>query len=467
MTGDPRQTTSPAPAAVNAAARLDRLPIGTFHWRLLGLIGAGLFLDGFEIYLAGGVIGLLVKTGWTSLESSAEFISAGVIGMMLGAWLSGILGDRYGRRFSYQLNLLIFGLASFASAAAPSMPFLVAARFVMGIGLGAEIVVGYATLVEYIPPSHRGRWGAGLSFFTNFALFVSTVCGYLVLPTIGWRWLFVGVGIAAMIVWYMRKGVPESPRWLESKGRNLEAERIVADIERTSGVQPSEVMIKGPAPATATSRPVFSRDMLSRFLIGIALNIGGNAAVYGFFVWVPTFFVKQGLTVAHSLAFTSIMSLGGPVGAGIGMLISDRVNRKYLIVATSLIAALLGFAYPFAHSTELVSLIGFVLVAVVYVFVAVAWACYVPEMFPTELRLRAAGICNALGRLAAAAMPFAVIPLYNNFGVIGVATLLGAILAAQAAIVAAFGIETNERSLEALAPEADETEILRPAPEQR
>jgi MFS transporter, putative metabolite:H+ symporter len=460
-----RMPASSSAGAVNAAARLDRLPISRFHWRLLSLIGAGLFLDGFEIYLAGGVIGLLVKTGWANLESSAQFVSAGVVGMMLGAWLSGILGDRYGRRFSYQLNLLIFGLASFASAAAPSMPFLVVARFVMGVGLGAEIVVGYATLVEYIPPSHRGRWGAGLSFFTNFALFASTVCGYFILPTIGWRWLFVGVGIAAMIVWYLRKGVPESPRWLESKGRNAEAERIVADIERASGIQES-AQIRGTASSIVAARPVFSREMLVRFVIGIALNIGGNAAVYGFFVWVPTFFVKQGLTVAHSLAFTSIMSLGGPVGAGIGMLISDRVNRKYLIVATSLIAALLGFAYPFAHSTVLASLIGFVLVAVVYVFVAVAWACYVPEMFPTELRLRAAGICNAVGRLAAAAMPFAVVPLYSNFGVIGVATLLGVILTLQAAIVAALGIETNERSLEALTPEAGGLGSLRSAPEQ-
>ena len=161
------------------------------------------------------------------------------------------------------------------------------------------------------------------------------------------------------------------------------------------------------------------------------------------------------------------MSLGGPVGAGIGMLISDRVNRKYLIVATSLIAALLGFSYPFADSAVLASLIGFVLVTVVYIFVAVAWACYVPEMFPTALRLRAAGICNAIGRLAAAGMPFAVVPLYHNFGVVGVATLLGAILCVQAAIVAALGIETNERSLEALTPEAGGTEMLQPAPEQR
>jgi MFS transporter, putative metabolite:H+ symporter len=456
-----KKTQDASDLVVNAAARLDRLPIGRFHWRLVGLIGAGLFLDGFEIYLAGGVIGLLVKTGWTDLGSGAQFISAGVFGMMLGAWLSGILGDRFGRRFSYQLNLLIFGLASFASAAAPSMPYLVAARFIMGIGLGAEIVVGYATLVEYIPPSHRGRWGAGLSLFTNCALFASSIAGYVILPTIGWRWLFVGVGIAALIVWYLRKGMPESPRWLELKGRNAEAERIVADIERAADVALPPVS-RVAMPAAITDRPVFSREMIGRFVLGFALNISGNAAVYGFFVWLPTFFVKQGLTVTQSLGFTTVMSLGGPVGATIGMVIADRVDRKYVIIAMSVLAALLGLAYPYARSDELVSLIGFVLITVVYIFVAVAWACYVPELFPTELRLRATGICNAVGRFAAALMPFVVVPLFNNFGIIGVTTLLGIILTLQAIIVALFGIETNKRPLEALVPEVADMDVILP-----
>jgi MFS transporter, putative metabolite:H+ symporter len=443
---------------VGSGARLDRLPICSFHRRLLGLIGAGLFLDGFEVYVAGGVIGLLIKTGWTDLASAGQFISAGVFGMVLGAALSGVLGDRFGRRFSYQLNLLIFGLASFAAAAAPSMIYLVVARFVMGIGLGAEIVVGYATLIEYIPPSHRGRWGAGLSMFMNGALFVSAVTGYFVLPEIGWRALFVAIGIAALGVWYLRKGVPESPRWLESKGRNDEAEHIVAAIEREAGVTtPPPVLAARPA-ATAV-HSIWTRDMLARFAMGFALNIGGNATVYGFIIWLPSFFVKQGLTITTSLGFTAIMSLGGPVGAAIGILVADRFNRRRMIVALSVLAALLGFIYPFAGSNALVALNGFALVSVVYTFVAVAWASYVPELFPTEIRLRATGYCNAVGRMAAVAMPFAVVPLFGSFGIVGVVTLLGGILLIQAAIVAALGIETNRRSLEALAPEEAETAI--------
>jgi len=449
---------------VGSGARLDRLPICSFHRRLLGLIGAGLFLDGFEIYVAGGVIGLLVKTGWTDLASAGQFISAGVFGMMLGAALSGVLGDRFGRRFSYQLNLLIFGLASFAAAAAPSMIYLVAARFVMGIGLGAEIVVGYATLIEYIPPSHRGRWGASLSMFTNAALFVSAITGYFVLPEIGWRALFVAVGIAALGVWYLRKGVPESPRWLESKGRNDEAERIVAAIEREAGVTTSPPVLPLARPAVPIMPSIWTRDMLARFAIGFALNIGGNATVYGFIIWLPSFFVKQGLTITTSLGFTAIMSLGGPVGAAIGILVADRFNRRRMIVALSVLAALLGFIYPFAGSNALVALNGFVLVTVVYTFVAVAWASYVPELFPTEIRLRATGYCNAGGRMAAAAMPFAVVPLFGSFGIVGVAALLGAILLAQAAIVAVLGIETNDRSLEALAPDEAETAMAASLP---
>jgi putative MFS transporter len=126
-----------------------------------------------------------------------------------------------------------------------------------------------------------------------------------------------------------------------------------------------------------------------------------------------------------------------------------------MIVGLSILAALLGLAYPFAGSNALVALNGFALVTVIYVFVAVAWASYVPELFPTEMRLRAAGYCNAVGRIAAVAMPFAVVPLFNRFGVLGVVTLLGGILITQAMIVAVLGIETNRRSLEALAPEEE------------
>ena len=147
-------------ASVNSGGRLDRLPISPFHYRVLGLVSAGMFLDAFEIYLAGGVLAALVKSGWSDLAHNGWFISTTFAGMMVGAWCAGIFGDRYGRRFSYQLNLLIFGIASLGGAAAPSIEWLIVARFFMGIGLGAEIVVGYVTLSEFVPPLQRGRWGS-------------------------------------------------------------------------------------------------------------------------------------------------------------------------------------------------------------------------------------------------------------------------------------------------------------------
>src|SRR3569623_1215939 len=128
--------TRSADIGINAGARLDRLPICSFHWRILALIGAGMFLDAFDIYLAGGVLGVVLKEGWSTLELNAAFVSATFVGMTIGAWFSGILGDRFGRRFSYQLNLAIFGLASIAAAFAPSMIVLIALRFIIGIGLG-------------------------------------------------------------------------------------------------------------------------------------------------------------------------------------------------------------------------------------------------------------------------------------------------------------------------------------------
>jgi len=147
--------------AVNAGARLDRLPVSSFHYNLLGLIAAGMFLDGFDIYLQGGVLASLVASGWSTPAMNANFISATFAGMVIGASLAGMAGDHFGRRFAYQVNLLVFGLASLAGAAAVSMSWLIAARLVMGIGLGAEIVVGYVTISEFVPPGNRGRWGGG------------------------------------------------------------------------------------------------------------------------------------------------------------------------------------------------------------------------------------------------------------------------------------------------------------------
>jgi len=142
----------------DSGARLDRLPISTFHRRIMLLIGTGMFFDGFDIYVAATVLGATLKSGFSTMSQNAQFMSVTFVGMMLGSFLTGFLGDRYGRRFTYQANLAIFGLASIASAFAPSMAVLTLLRFVMGVGLGAENVVGYSTMTEFVPPQARGTW---------------------------------------------------------------------------------------------------------------------------------------------------------------------------------------------------------------------------------------------------------------------------------------------------------------------
>src|ERR1700736_4175343 len=240
--------------SVNAGSRLDRLPIGPFHRRIMFLIGIGMFFDGFDIYLAGTVLGVTLKSGFSTLPQNAMFLSATFVGMMLGSFATGFLGDLYGRRFTYQFNLLVFGLASLAAAFAPNMMILIACRFVMGVGLGAENVVGYATMTEFVPARSRGKWLGFTTVCVVTGLPISLLVASLVVPEFGWRAMFVLGGIGVLIVWYLRKSLPESPRWLEAVGRTEEAEALMQSIEPRGG--------PGPAAAGAISRT--DRDGIRR-----------------------------------------------------------------------------------------------------------------------------------------------------------------------------------------------------------
>jgi putative MFS transporter len=137
---------------VNAGARLDRLPLSSFHTRIFWLIGAGMFFDGYDLYVGTAVLPVLLQEKFSTFPLNGWFVSLTFLGMTLGSLVTGFLGDRYGRRFTYQINLVIFGLASIAAAFAPDIYWLNALRFIMGLGLGAEIVVGYSTLTEFVPP---------------------------------------------------------------------------------------------------------------------------------------------------------------------------------------------------------------------------------------------------------------------------------------------------------------------------
>ncbi|ALM82455.1 MFS transporter [Bordetella sp. N] len=452
-----------------AGARLDRLAVSPFHRRILCLIGAGMFLDSFDIYLAGGVLAALGKSGWSTMESNATFLSATFVGMLIGAVAAGVLGDAKGRKYAYQFNLLLFGVASLAGAAAPDMMWLIVCRFFMGVGLGAEIVIGYGSIGEFIPPAVRGRWSSYLSLITNSALLVSAVLGYLLIPSVGWRTMFVIVGCGALCVWVLRRKMPESPRWLESKGRHAEADAVLASIEAESQVastragSPAQAAEGGAARNVAQGAPraglqgclrddswqsLFKPPFRSRLFVGVIVQIAINIMIYGFIVWVPTFLVKQGLGVASSLGYTALMSLGGPVGAFIGVLIADRVGRRKGLIAIALIASAVGWFYAHSTSVEMATVLGFILFTLTYLMVALGVATYIPELFPTGNRMRANGVASATGRIAGIFAPQAAVLLYATGGIQQVLLVIIAALLLMAVVLALFGTETNQRSLE-------------------
>jgi putative MFS transporter len=441
--------------AVNAGARLDRLPISSFHYRIFWLVGAGMFFDGYDLYIAGGVLASTVQSKFSTVPQNLQFISLTFVGMTLGALITGFVGDKMGRRFTYQINLLIFGLASLAAAFAQDMNQLIACRFVQGLGLGAEIVVGYSTLTEFVPPRTRGRWLSMMAFLVVAGFPVTALLGYLIIPAFGWRPMFVIAGIGSLVVWYLRKNLPESPRWLESQGRTAEAEALMQSIEKEAaggGTLPP-VVVPAPVPQVA-AMDMLKPPLLQRLLVGCWVLITINTLIFGFVIFLPQFFLRQGLTITNSLGYTVVLSIASLVGCAVGAWTSDAIGRRWSIIGASIVTIVGGYIYArfnAASDPAIVLSVGFILIVAIYVQTAILFGVYTPELFPTEIRLRANGICNTLGRGATVVSPFIVGSLMTSYQLPGVVWLMIGLVVIQIVVVWAWGVEPRNRGLEEVA----------------
>jgi len=441
--------------SVNAGARLDRLPISSFHYRIFWLVGAGMFFDGYDLYVAGGVLASAIQTKFSTLPQNLQFLSLTFVGMTLGSLITGFAGDKYGRRFTYQINLLIFGLASLAAAFSQNMEQLIICRFVQGLGLGAEIVVGYSTMTEFVPPKTRGRWLSFMAFIVVAGFPVTAILSYLIIPHWGWRPMFVIAGIGSLIVWYLRKNLPESPRWLESQGRTAEADALMSEIEAETGKV-------GALPAPAVTAPVpqlTAGDMLrppilQRMIVGSWVLITINTLIFGFVIFLPQFFLRQGLTITNSLAYTLVLSVASLIGCALGAWSSDAIGRRASIMGASIATIVFGYVYArfdASASPTVVLSIGFLLIVAIYVQTAILFGVYTPELFPTEIRLRANGICNTLGRGATVVSPFIVGALMANYKLPGVIWLMIGLVVVQMVLVWLWGVEPRNKALEDVA----------------
>jgi putative MFS transporter len=441
--------------AVNAGARLDRLPISSFHYRIFWLVGAGMFFDGYDLYIAGGVIASVIQTKFALPPQIPQFVSLTFVGMTIGALITGFVGDKMGRRFTYQINLLIFGLASLAAAFSQDMTQLIVCRFVQGLGLGAEIVVGYSTLTEFVPPRTRGRWLSFMAFLVVAGFPATAILGYLIIPNFGWRPMFVIAGVGSLIVWYLRKNLPESPRWLESQGRAAEAEALMQSIEKESAGGATLPPVVVPAQvAQVAAMDMLKPPLLQRLLVGCWVLITINTLIFGFVIFLPQFFLRQGLTITNSLGYTLVLSIASLVGCAVGAYTSDAIGRRWSIIGASIVTIVSGYIYArfnAASDPAIVLSVGFVLIVAIYVQTAILFGVYTPELFPTEIRLRANGICNTLGRGATVVSPFIVGSLMTSYQLPGVVWLMIGLVVVQVVVVWAWGVEPRNRGLEEVA----------------
>ena len=449
----------------NCGARLDRLPNSNWHWSMFGMVAFGLLVC-WSNAIGGLVLAQLKELGWTNNSTSAVFSSLTTAGMFVGALFGGIIGDKIGRRKAYILYEVIHIIAMVVAAFSPNMNFLIACRFVMGFGLGALLVTLFAGYTEYMPGRNRGTWSSRVSFIGNWSYPICSTIAMLIAPMLSaqmnWRVQFlIPAALSLIVTAVVYKKFPESPRWLEAQGRYAEAEKIMSEIEKRVEAQTNTKLPEITAAAEESKKEkalpysaLLHGVLLKRVILGSFVLIAMNVVQYTLINWLPTIFMTQGINLKDSIVLNTMSMFGAPFGIFIAMLIMDKIPRKVMGVGLLILIAILGYIYSLQSSMTMISIFGFFLITFVYMYVCYASAVYVPEIWPTEAKLRGSGLANAVGRISGILAPYAVAVLLDNYGVTGVFVLLGSVSVIVAAVIAVIGIETKGVSIESINSEA-------------
>lgn len=455
-------TTAATPTA-SIAARMDRLPITPLHVKATVVIGLGLFFDIYEIFLSGTLSTVLTKQFKLTSSGVTWLLSSAFLGMFLGAIMMGRVADRLGRRTAFLLSLGSYSVFSLLAAFSPNAWVLVICRFLAGFGIGAEPPVSDTYLGDMLPPKQRGRftaWAYTLSFLGVPA--VGFLSRWLVplkpFGVDGWRWLFVLGALGAVIIFFLRRGLPESPRWLSAVGRDDEASAIVDEFEGQARARSLPL----PAPSVDTPSPtkggtvaeLFRAPFAKRTWMMVVFQFLQTWGYYGFGTLVPIVLQAKGYDIVKGLLFVAITYIGYPVGALLSLPIIERVERKYLVTGSALAMAVFGLLFGFSHAEWAIIVFGFCYTAVSNLF-SNSYHVYQAEIFPTRIRGTATSWTYSLSRLSSGLMPFILLPLFRHTS----AGALFAVVAAAMVIVAAdillFGPRSTGRTL---------TEVNRVAP---
>ncbi|MDO5684034.1 MAG: MFS transporter [Propionibacteriaceae bacterium] len=388
--------------------RLDRLPFNRQHTRLLVGSGVGWALDAMDVGLISFVMAALAVEWKLSPGTQGWIGSIGFVGMALGAALGGLLADKIGRRQVFALTLLVYGLATGASALATGVAMLMALRFLVGVGLGAELPVASTLVSEYAPRKIRGRVVVALEAFWALGWIMAALIGYLMIPNLdnGWRWaLAIGL-VPAAYAMVVRFGLPESVRYLESKDREAEAEAAVRKFEEASGIAPVEspdsVVSADVAPPSIWS-PALRARTAALWVVWFCINL----SYYGAFIWLPSLLHRQGFTLVKSFEYTLIITLAQLPGYAAAAYLIEKWGRRptlaSFLIGSAVAAGLLGLASTPGQIIAAGCALSF--------FNLGAWgALYAigPELYPTAARGKGTGAAAAFGRIASIIAPLLV-----------------------------------------------------------
>jgi putative MFS transporter len=444
---------------------LDDAKISPLHIKIVGLIAAGYFFDVIDFTVLGPLGLYMTKsaTSPTAFASPAEFAfigSAAIFGMAIGTAGQGQLSDRFGRRFIYQFNLLLFGAFTILGAFAPSIPLLILCRFIAGIGLGAEQPLAFAYAGEYAPKRIRGRilaivhfiggacvWPIGTALVLLFGkvLFVTPETAEYV-----WRGIWMLIGVGALIVWVFRFTLPESPRYLATHGRGEDAIKVLKRLGIDGPTEPlsTDVASDNKSDPFAVVFKMFPMRVVAGMIcftafFGFAIGLGA---------WLPGIMFDKGFTVTKSLQYTLLMNFAVPCASICMMFALDNIGRKVTSVCAFLAAGIMALVFANVGQGEVVLLVtaGFFMT----LFVQIAgnsMQIFASEVFPTNARASGFGWASGVGRIATAFIIPGIALVRGSYGIETVFVILAILLAIAALMVTQLGPESRRIGLDDVA----------------
>lgn len=446
------KTTAPETSISN---RLERLPISRLHYKLLLIHGFGWLFDAMDVGIVTFVMVALAKDWHLPPDQLGLIGSSSLAGMFLGAAVSGIVADYFGRKRVFQATLLIFAISTLLCAFAWDVTSLMAFRFLVGVGLGGELPVVASLLSEFIPGKQRGKFIVLLESFWAYGWLLAAIVAFVIIPAYGWRVAFVIGALPAFYIWVIRRKLPESPRWYECRGRHKEANAVMLSLEQETERLthiPLPPVPEGDTPKTTNQQsfsffrlwaPEYFQTTVMLWVLWFCLVFG----YYGIFIWLPSLLVKAGYTMVNSFMYVIIITLAQIPGYFSAAYCVERFGRRPTISMFLVASAIL--AYAFGQSITTATIL--ISASFMSFFNLGAWGAvytYTPELYPTFARATGAGAAAAFGRIGGILAPIIVGHLLQSIGRSGVMTLNAAMFAIGAATVSVLGKETKGAVLE-------------------